>query len=178
MAFGERVNLNNWSLSPLSPLLVFLSNARSDSGCEMKCTLKVSRVRQEDLDVPLWFCLCLSHRFSIKKKKKKCVTANNQSRGETGKEQKKKKKKKKKKNQERGAQQRRNRCLPEVTQWLYGFSLRLGWAVVHLVHLFSKPARLGKLWERMSCAVCQENTSVPSPWLWFNKHTVYLFAGE
>lgn len=51
---------------------------------------------------------------------------------------------------------RKSRCLPEVTQWFYGFSLRLSWAVVHLVHLFS-PSTTRQIWERMSCATPEKS---------------------
>lgn len=54
-----------------------------------------------------------------------------------------------------------SRCLPEVTQWFYGFSLCLSWAVVHLVHLFAPSTFLATVRKEELCG-SGENTSVPS----------------
>lgn len=41
------------------------------------------------------------------------------------------------------------RCLPEITQWLYAFSLCLSRAVIHLLHHFS---RLGRKYKKRCAA--------------------------
>lgn len=57
-------------------------------------------------------------------------------------------------------EEKKNRCLPEVTQWFYAFSLCFGWAVVHLLHQIS-PSTTRQICERMSCAARKKTLLLP-----------------